>query len=65
MSRTAEDQAFESYVAGISNLNTWLLAQRTAFNRNGELVRLRTSLLKNRVDLYLALAGDFGTTSPE
>ncbi len=64
VSKVAEEQAFESYIAGISNLNTWLLAQRTAFNRNGELVRLKTSVQKNRIELYLALAGDFGT-SPE
>jgi multidrug efflux system outer membrane protein len=60
VSRVAEEQAFESYVAGLSNLNTWLLAQRTAFSRKGELLQLQTNLLKNRIDLYLALAGDFG-----
>ncbi len=66
ISQQAEQQAFESYVAGLSNLNTWLQAQRTAFDRQSQLVQLETELLKNRISFYLALGGDFGITgSPE
>ncbi len=66
ISQQAERQAFESYVAGLSNLNTWLQAQRTAFDRQSQLAQLETELLKNRINFYLALGGDFGVaTSPE
>lgn len=61
ISQQAERQAFESYIAGLNNLNTWLQAQRTAFDRQSQLVQLETELLKNRIDFYLALGGDFGT----
>ncbi len=60
ISRQAEQQAFESYVAGLTNLNTWLQAQRTAFDRQSQLLQLETELLKNRIGFYLALGGDFG-----
>lgn len=59
ISQLAERRAFESYVAGLSNLNTWLQAQRTAFDRSSQLLRLENDLLKNRIALYLALGGDF------
>jgi len=60
ISQQAERQAFESYVAGLSNLNTWLQAQRIAFDRQSQLVQLETELLQNRISFYLALGGDFG-----
>lgn len=63
ISQQAEQQAFESYVAGLSNLNTWLQAQRTAFDRQSQLLQLETELLKNRINFYLALGGDFGTAA--
>lgn len=65
ISELAEQQAFESYVTGISNLSTWLQAQRTAFDRNSQRVRLRSDVLKNRVDLYLALGGVFTHADPD
>lgn len=60
ISDLAEQQAFESYLAGLTNINTWLQAQRTAFDRQSQLLQLESSFLKNRIDLYLALGGDFG-----
>ncbi len=63
ISQLAEKQAFESYVAGLSNLNTWLQAQRVAFDRSSQLVQLENNLLKNRIALYLALGGDFDLES--
>ncbi|MFK7733491.1 MAG: efflux transporter outer membrane subunit [Pseudomonadales bacterium] len=63
ISQQAEQQAFESYVAGLSNLNTWLQAQRTAFDRQSQLLQLETELLKNRIGFYLALGGDFGVSA--
>ncbi len=55
----AEQQALEQYVSGISNLNTWLQAQRTSFDRQSSLLQTKTNKLKNRVDMYLALGGNF------
>ena len=61
ISALAQDQALEQYVAGISNINTWLQAQRNAFDRSSALLQTQASVLKNRVDLYLALGGNFGS----
>lgn len=64
-SNLADEQALELYISGISNLNTWLQAQRTAFDRQSGLIQLQNQLLKNRVGLYLALGGDFyGVNQP-
>lgn len=61
----AQGQAFESYVAGLSNLNTWLQAQRLAFDRRSQLMQLQAQRLKNRLDLHLALGGAFGRSDNE
>ena len=63
ISQQAEAQALEQYVAGISNLNTWLQAQRSLFDRQSNLLQNRASRLKNRVDMYLALGGNFDHTA--
>lgn len=62
ISRQSEAIALEQYIAGISNLNTWLQAQRSSYNRESQMLQIRTLLLKNRIGLYLALGGDFGDT---
>jgi NodT family efflux transporter outer membrane factor (OMF) lipoprotein len=65
VSKHAENQAFEQYVSGISSFNTWLQAQRTSFDRSSQLLELQNNLLKNRIDMYLALGGDFGTQAKD
>lgn len=59
VSEQAEDQAFERYIAGLENLNTWLQAQRTAFQRTSSMMALEADLLINRISLHQALGGQF------
>ncbi len=59
VSKQAEQQAFESYLAGLENLNTWLQAQRTAFDRTSRKMQLEVLYFQNRIQLHQALGGEF------
>ncbi|EDY86851.1 outer membrane transport protein, putative [gamma proteobacterium HTCC5015] len=63
--RQAEEQALESYLSGISNFNTWLQAQRSAFDSASATITAQSAWLQNRIDLHLALGGDFDLTQEE
>ncbi len=59
----AEKQAERDYSEGINpNILSVLEAQRRANNARGSMIRLRNQRLQNRIDLHLALGGDFGTS---
>lgn len=59
----AEKQAERDYSEGINpNILSVLEAQRRANNARGTMIRLRNQRLQNRIDLHLALGGDFGTS---
>lgn len=62
----AEKQANRNYSEGIegSNILDVLEAQRRANNARSGLIRLRNERLQNRIDLHLALGGDFRTRNP-
>jgi NodT family efflux transporter outer membrane factor (OMF) lipoprotein len=62
VSEQAEDQAFERYIAGLENLNTWLQAQRTAFERTSSMMALEANLFTNRIALHQAIGGDFSVS---
>ncbi|UCC39709.1 MAG: efflux transporter outer membrane subunit [Candidatus Aminicenantes bacterium] len=53
--RLAEDR----YSRGLTNLIEVLEAQRRAFDSQSQLLSLRRQKLENRIDLFLALGGDF------
>ncbi len=58
----AERQAERDYAEGInSNILSVLEAQRRANNARAAIIRLRNQRLQNRIDLHLALGGDFQT----
>ncbi|GAA5483481.1 outer membrane protein OprM [Haloferula sargassicola] len=59
----AEKQATRDYADGIegSDILDVLEAQRRANNARSSLIRLRNERLLNRIDLHLALGGDFRT----
>lgn len=60
----AEKQAERDYSEGINpNILSVLEAQRRANNARLSMIRLRNQRLQNRIDLHLALGGDF-TTRP-
>jgi outer membrane protein TolC len=58
----AQSLAFEQYQRGLVNYTTVLNAQQRAFNAQSSLIRLTNQLLSNRIDLHLALGGDFSST---
>ena len=51
--------AFEQYRRGLVPYTTVLEAQRRAFDIQSGIIELRNQLLQNRINLYLALGGDF------
>lgn len=59
----AEQQSSRDYADGIegSDILDVLEAQRRANNARSSLIRLRADRLRNRIDLHLALGGDFAT----
>jgi len=58
----AADLALSQYSQGLTDVNTLLQAQRRAFNAKSTSLRTERDRLDNRIDLYLALGGDFLTT---
>jgi NodT family efflux transporter outer membrane factor (OMF) lipoprotein len=58
----AERQAERDYAEGINpNILSVLEAQRRANNARASMIRLRNQRLQNRINLHLALGGDFHT----
>lgn len=55
----AEELAFEEYRQGLQNYTSVLEAQRRAFNAQNNVISIRNQLLQNRINLYLALGGDY------
>lgn len=60
---TTETLAWQRYRNGSADFLQALDAQRTADQARSQLLRLRNSLLQNRIDLYLALGGPFYSAS--
>lgn len=57
--RRAEDLSLDQYERGLVDIITLLESQRRAFDSQSTLLDAKLQLLQNRVDLYLALGGDF------
>ena len=58
----AERQADRDYSEGVNpNILSVLEAQRRANNARASMIRLKNQRLQNRIDLHLALGGDFQT----
>ena len=61
-SSLAERLAQRDYTEGINpNILSVLEAQRRANNARSSMIRLKNARLLNRIDLHLALGGDFST----
>jgi outer membrane protein TolC len=58
----AAELALSQYAKGLTDVTTLLQAQRRAFNAKSTSLRTDRERLDNRIDLYLALGGDFLTT---
>ena len=61
-SDAAEELAVDQYGRGLVDIITVLDSQRRAFNAKSSLIGIRNERLQNRIDLYLALGGDFDST---
>ena len=57
--RRAEKLSQSQYEKGLVDIITLLESQRRYFGAQSSLLQVRLQLLQNRVDLYLALGGDF------
>lgn len=55
------DLALDRYQSGIENYTTVLESQRSLFIDKSNEINLRNALLQNRIDIHLALGGDFAT----
>jgi outer membrane protein, multidrug efflux system len=55
----AEELALGQYQKGLVDIITVLESQRRAFDARSNLLRVHNERLQNRLDLYLALGGDF------
>ena len=55
----AEELAWEQYNRGLVDIITVLDSQRRAVSSQSSLFSISRARLQNRVDLYLALGGDF------
>ena len=55
----SEQLAAEQYRAGLVDITTWLEAQRRLFTARSSLLQIRNQRLQNRINLHLALGGDF------
>ena len=60
----AEVQASRDYSRGIVGILEVLESQRRAVNARRSMISLRNQRLQNRIDLHLALGGDFATPAP-
>ncbi len=56
----AEDLAWDQYQKGLTDIVTVLESQRRAFDSKRQLLQISNQRLQNRINLYLALGGDFG-----
>ena len=59
--REASVLALDRYRQGLSDIVTLLDTQRRAFNADSALLLTKRQRLQTRIDLYLALGGDFGS----
>ncbi|MDF1656532.1 MAG: efflux transporter outer membrane subunit [Verrucomicrobiales bacterium] len=57
--RRSEGLSRSQYEQGLVDIITLLDSQRRAFDAQSSLLAIKLELLRNRVDLYLALGGDF------
>lgn len=55
----AQTLAFEQYQNGLVSYTTVLDAQERAFNAQSNVISLKNQLITNRINLYVALGGDF------
>ena len=61
----AERLSFEQYQSGLVTYSTVLDAQDRSFNAQSSVIELKNQLIKNRINLHIALGGDFSAANSE
>ncbi len=61
----AERLSFEQYQSGLVTYTTVLDAQDRSFNAQSSVIELKNQLIKNRINLHIALGGDFSAVNSE
>lgn len=61
LANDAIDRSREEFIGGTGDVLTLLQAQQSVFGTESALISLRRQRLDNRIDLHLALGGDFTT----
>lgn len=61
----AEELSFEQYQRGLVTYTTVLEAERRAVDAQSSVVQLKRQRLRNRINLFLALGGDFSESTAE
>ena len=61
----AQTLALDDYSAGLTDIVTVLESQRRVFDARRALIELQNLRLQNRIDLYLALGGEFEQPKPK
>lgn len=63
--QAAEELAFEQYQRGLESYTTVLEAQERSFDAQSSLIELKKQLIDNKVNLHVALGGDYTQASQE
>ncbi|GLX80271.1 RND transporter [Thalassotalea insulae] len=63
--KQAEKLSFDQYLRGLVQYTTVLESQRRSFDAQTSVIHLKNQLLQNRIDIHLALGGDFVTAEDE
>ncbi|MBQ4800253.1 TolC family protein [Pseudoalteromonas sp. MMG006] len=61
----AEQLSFEQYQSGLVTYTTVLDAQDRSFDAQSSLIEIKNQLIANRINLHIALGGDFAKPSSE
>lgn len=61
----AEQLSFEQYQSGLVTYTTVLDAQSRSFDAQNSLIDIKNQLIANRINLYIALGGDFNAPTSE
>jgi len=61
--KIAATLSFEQYQSGLVSYTTVLDAQKRSFDAQTTLIKIKSQLITNRINLHLALGGDFSTPS--
>ena len=59
----AEALSFEQYQSGLVEYTTVLESQKRAFDAQSSVIQIKTELITNRINLHLALGGDFSSNT--